>query len=698
MWKKALLFINLSLICLSSQPYYIPPISVKVWNSKTHILKIRKLGGDFYFLGEDGWIYQENGSNLKKKIQTKGAIDFLPSPQGFLLLKKNSLSFKNHEIPLSNPIGLFEIGGNPLILTKNSVFIFKDGKLASLYNGRIDSYLPEEDGLWISGPDGIFHCRFSCQREIPQAGDIIAWDGKRLLFKKKQDYYIWKKGAEAEKLPFKFKALLGAYAGKIEKYYSLGSQSIEYSLILYPPPFYSQNPRSLAIGNVPYEILTLKEGILILFENSGGLIIFPSLKKYYLPFPLSKISLQYLARQGDTLFFSGFSFWKSPIGEWKGAAALTFNLPWVEKAVKEDMKIAKKWKWEGKLFQSLKALEMALSMASYLRPSLQREIIANREALLEEIRKSRTLKRLFFNSLYLLGMIIAGFLVGMAVKMKYVRIFTNPPDEVLQSISGSHFTHSVIYRLKRIIQSENPQHELDQLRDKLKQDLEYFLKKTMGFYRYHPKWSRAKRAVKTTLRKVIAMKKYNPKTVAKALKAVEKLREEILNLRGSIVKDALAAAVSEMEAQALKKQITINTSLSNTNKGSFARLYPEELYQFKQAFLSLLQNSIEAFDNYSPPSPPTINVSAQENFDEIIIEIKDNGKGIDPQILPKIFADGFSYGKKGDPSQRGHGLTQVKALMEKWGKIKIKSAPGKGTTVRIEIKRSKEDTDEDMDS
>lgn len=70
---------------------------------------------------------------------------------------------------------------------------------------------------------------------------------------------------------------------------------------------------------------------------------------------------------------------------------------------------------------------------------------------------------------------------------------------------------------------------------------------------------------------------------------------------------------------------------------------------------------------------------------EIIIDIRDNGKGMSKANVAKIFRPGFSTKKRG----WGLGLTLAKRIIENYhdGRLFVKSSePGKGTTFRIVMK------------
>ncbi len=106
--------------------------------------------------------------------------------------------------------------------------------------------------------------------------------------------------------------------------------------------------------------------------------------------------------------------------------------------------------------------------------------------------------------------------------------------------------------------------------------------------------------------------------------------------------------------------------------------YPNELALI---ILNILNNSREAFLQ-TKPEEPVISISAKEGFNRIMIEIRDNAGGVDPEILPKIF-DPFVTSKT-DYNASGLGLYIVREIVENRydGKITLRNADG-GVLVKI---------------
>ncbi len=95
----------------------------------------------------------------------------------------------------------------------------------------------------------------------------------------------------------------------------------------------------------------------------------------------------------------------------------------------------------------------------------------------------------------------------------------------------------------------------------------------------------------------------------------------------------------------------------------------------KRAILQIAANAIEAM-----PSGGTLELrtSAKDNWVEL--QVNDNGKGIPPAILPRIFTAFFST----KPTGPGMGLPIVhKIITQHGGKIAIESQENIGTSVTI---------------
>jgi signal transduction histidine kinase len=93
------------------------------------------------------------------------------------------------------------------------------------------------------------------------------------------------------------------------------------------------------------------------------------------------------------------------------------------------------------------------------------------------------------------------------------------------------------------------------------------------------------------------------------------------------------------------------------------------------------------------PEGGTISVrSFNESKEKVSFEITDSGKGIEPDLLPKIF-EMFQQGLGGPRGGLGLGLAISKAMIESHGGKIYASSKGSGTgsTFTIELKTAQEE-------
>jgi nitrogen-specific signal transduction histidine kinase len=96
---------------------------------------------------------------------------------------------------------------------------------------------------------------------------------------------------------------------------------------------------------------------------------------------------------------------------------------------------------------------------------------------------------------------------------------------------------------------------------------------------------------------------------------------------------------------------------------------------------NLCKNAIDAMDG---KGIITVQVSHDER--NVYVELSDTGKGISKSMRKRIFEPGYTTKKRG----WGLGLSLAKRIMEEYHKGSIyvkKSAPGKGTTFRFELRK-----------
>jgi PAS domain S-box-containing protein len=104
---------------------------------------------------------------------------------------------------------------------------------------------------------------------------------------------------------------------------------------------------------------------------------------------------------------------------------------------------------------------------------------------------------------------------------------------------------------------------------------------------------------------------------------------------------------------------------------------PVDPHMITQALINIFQNAIDAME----PGGRLV-ISLRNEDDALVIEIEDNGCGIDEEDLPYLYNPFFTKKNYGT----GLGLTQVKKIIDQHdGEIEIKSKKGEGTRFIITL-------------
>ncbi len=129
---------------------------------------------------------------------------------------------------------------------------------------------------------------------------------------------------------------------------------------------------------------------------------------------------------------------------------------------------------------------------------------------------------------------------------------------------------------------------------------------------------------------------------------------EVVNLKTLIHK-----SIDFLSGSIRKKDITISEELEDIA----CKMYSNE---FLQVMINLIKNATDAVDQRGE-----IKIKLYHKEDKVIVSVEDNGKGIDPQLLSKIF-DPY-YSTKVD--SMGLGLYMSRMIIEKHlgGKIEVES-------------------------
>lgn len=142
---------------------------------------------------------------------------------------------------------------------------------------------------------------------------------------------------------------------------------------------------------------------------------------------------------------------------------------------------------------------------------------------------------------------------------------------------------------------------------------------------------------------------------------------KIVNIT-QLLEEALLLA----EQEALMNEVTLQRNLYNNLPLLFL-----DTVQIKQVVLNILINAIQAA---GPGGQVVVTCRLDETGRSILISIRDNGPGIDKNILPHIFEPFFTT----KPTGTGLGLTiSLQIIEEHGGKIVVHTEAGQGTTFNI---------------
>jgi signal transduction histidine kinase len=142
-------------------------------------------------------------------------------------------------------------------------------------------------------------------------------------------------------------------------------------------------------------------------------------------------------------------------------------------------------------------------------------------------------------------------------------------------------------------------------------------------------------------------------------------------------------ALEMVKAESVRKQQEICVELGATNHCVMV-----DRARIEQVFWNVLKNA-QKFT----PEGGTISVrSFNEGKEKVSFEITDSGKGIEPDLLPKIF-EMFQQGAEGPLGGLGLGLAISKAIIESHGGKIYASSKGSrtGATFTIELKTAQKE-------
>ncbi len=190
----------------------------------------------------------------------------------------------------------------------------------------------------------------------------------------------------------------------------------------------------------------------------------------------------------------------------------------------------------------------------------------------------------------------------------------------------------------------------------------------------------------------IELLRYMPEDTAQVLEAADEMERDVQRLNKIALRFSKIGSAAELrptELNAVLRHVVVYFERRLPHLGKKVTLELEEstvpLYVaintdlFEWVFENLVRNAADAIDH---PDGRII-LRVHEVRGTAIVDVVDNGRGIDPKISKDIFRPGFSTKQRG----WGLGLSLAKRIVEEYhgGKIVLKQSSVAGTTFRIRI-------------
>lgn len=170
----------------------------------------------------------------------------------------------------------------------------------------------------------------------------------------------------------------------------------------------------------------------------------------------------------------------------------------------------------------------------------------------------------------------------------------------------------------------------------------------------------------TTLEKDIGTIKHRVLLLSSTIDDFKNFFKPDKEIKEFVVKDLIQNVLRVIEHQILKYSATIQIDENST-----VTLFGFE-NELKHVILNIINNALEACNEKSAKTglQPNIKIDIRENEKDSIIEIADNGGGIPPHIMEKLFTP-YTTSKGEDGT--GIGLTLAKTIIEDHHKGELKA-------------------------
>jgi signal transduction histidine kinase/DNA-binding response OmpR family regulator len=227
----------------------------------------------------------------------------------------------------------------------------------------------------------------------------------------------------------------------------------------------------------------------------------------------------------------------------------------------------------------------------------------------------------------------------------------------------------------------------------------------------HPLWPLAERAFQTAAEQGLRLPEaadLEPEGVRRRfgdgvesmvedLAIIEQSAATILSIKEDLIGPARLHQVTAVDLAGLLREVVFQMGLpEGVIQLEFSPDLPPvraDRRQLAQVYNNLIKNAWEALTSAAAPQP-RIRVSAERAGDgrQVVTRVSDNGPGIPPEIIDKIWVSFFTT--KGHRGGTGLGLSACQSIVSQAeGKITVASQVGTGTTFTVWLPAAAERTD-----
>lgn len=156
----------------------------------------------------------------------------------------------------------------------------------------------------------------------------------------------------------------------------------------------------------------------------------------------------------------------------------------------------------------------------------------------------------------------------------------------------------------------------------------------------------------------------------------------------SMIEKVIMLAKGRMDAEGIRLDMDLAEALPSVNVNR---------NEMEQVFLNLINNAVNALSGeyqavsfHKSVNGRCLKIRTERKSEKILASFQDNGSGIPPDVLPRIFEP--FYSTKRDVSQVGLGLwISHRIVRANGGTIKVKSRPGEGSAFFVILPMTKHD-------